>query len=153
MINELNVLYITKNRFKEWVEDHKTKIMFRFAFEGNVVTLTGWAPTKRDNSDEYDTNDILELMANSEKITLSGTRLYFGNIRLSKKEVLILRRASKPANIKYLLFIPMNYTKDKKQIAYEVAISETSERSGKKLFPKWVKATPGADPSPPATRK
>ncbi|HYJ64436.1 MAG TPA: hypothetical protein VEV62_11870 [Parafilimonas sp.] len=151
-INTLNWLYIEKARFHRWWTDHPTKTMYRFTFSSNRITLTGWAPDKKnDNNDDYDKADLLELKPCNETETLKGSRLYLGNIKLSKnnnKAIDDLLTGTPSAQ--YVLFKPVNYSLDKDHIAYEVYLSSTNSPSG--IIQTVIKVA-NADPSPPATRK
>lgn len=150
--NELSVLHIENAQFKKWAKSHDTKIMFRFAFEASTITLTGWAPKRNDDDDDYDEENMLELTAGSEKEKLEGTRLYFGNLRVSQAIVQIMKKIPDTARFKYFLFIPKNYHKYPEQIMYEIFVSPTTESKDKIPIPDFLTA-PAADPSPPATRK
>ena len=150
-INTLNWLYVDKARFHEWWTNHHTKTMYRFTFSNNEITLTGWAPDRKDdNDDNYDKADLLRLKTCTKTENLNRARLYFGNIKITKAENKAIDDLLQTTSAKYVLFKPVNYSLDKDQIAYEVYLSSTNSPSG--IIETATKVA-DADPSPPATRK
>ncbi len=146
----LPVLWIAKDTFHYWHLQHDTKIMFRFTYFSGRITLTGWAPTPNDSSDDYDSTHLLTLNPSLEKqIKLTNQKIYLGNLRLSEAEVNSLdTQLSNDSTAKYLVFIPTLDATYTQQVAYQIHLSSST-------FSKDTLYTidPKADPSPPATRK
>ena len=150
LINKLNVLYVDKASFQMWAANHDTKIMFRFSFTGNQITLTGWAPKANDDDDAYDEANTLPLQISSETKQLTGNKLYFGNLRLSRADVRALKSLLNKPGAAYLVFIPENFAASPEQIDYDIFISKSPNSSG--IIPS-LHGNAKADPSPPANRK
>lgn len=147
---KLPVLYIEKASFHQWDSLHNTKIMFRFTYFDGSITLTGWAPTPNDSSDTYDTVNIFPLKASTDKqVKFSDTRLYLGNLRLSRDEVISLdSQLTANPNAHYLVFKPMLDGIYPQQVSYKIFLSSSTHFSDT-----LYTIDPKADPSPPATRK
>lgn len=151
-VNKLNYLYVEKARFQQWWQDHHTKTMFRFTFSMNQITLTGWAPdNKNDDADDYDMNDVLKLKSSTQQVAFLNSKLYFGNVKLSRRDDSIINSLlTSIQTARYVLFEPKIFTVYKGHIAYQAHLSTNTNSSG---IISMASGSVKADPSPPATRK